>query len=52
MQLTNTSLYDLDAEWSPDGSKIVFDRGDNGTTSQVFVMNFEWDGCAAVDVVV
>src|SRR5215203_6769564 len=48
--LTNTpgmgnGVQELDPDWSPDGSKIAFDRSsDSGNTSAIYVMNADGSG--------
>jgi len=45
-RLTNSSLADFQARWSPDGQKIVFVRRDPaaGNTDQIWIMNADGSG--------
>ncbi|MEQ8426004.1 MAG: DUF5050 domain-containing protein, partial [Cyclobacteriaceae bacterium] len=39
VRLTDNPLFDMRARWSPDGSKIVFERGDKRKNHHIFIMN-------------
>jgi WD40 repeat protein len=39
VQLTNDALSDLYADWSPNGTRVVFERSDRSGKSQIVVMN-------------
>lgn len=38
-RLTNNALFDIRARWSPDGERIVFERGDKRRDQHIFTMN-------------
>jgi len=38
-QLTKNPLGDIRARWSPDGKKIVFERGDKRRNQHIFMMD-------------
>jgi TolB protein len=40
-RLTNHPLMDMRPRWSPDGSKIVFERGNKGNNHHVFIMDLD-----------
>jgi len=44
IQLTFNTVKDDDAVWSPDGTKIAFDRRTNGDNRDIFVMNADGSG--------
>ncbi len=48
LNLTQDSGGDVDPAWSPDSSQIVFGSGRNGSSTELYVMNMDGSGLAAL----
>jgi Tol biopolymer transport system component len=46
--LTHGSGFDYSPDWSPDGTKIAFNRWANGTSSTIYTMNADGSGETAI----
>ena len=47
-RLTNDPLMDIRPKWSPDGSLIVFERGNKRNNQQIYLMNLDGSGQRAL----
>ncbi len=48
VQLTSNAAQEFHPEWSPDGTRIVFDRAWSGQDAEIIVMNADGSGIAAL----